>query len=318
MTLVSLPELGRYDALYLSPHADDAALACAGRMLGESARGERGLVIVFFDPDPGGVAEALHERGVDVCAVGLVPGAGRRAEARYRSLGFERSPADGEAQEAVLRLLADIAPRVRARQVYVPLGVGGHIDHRLLHEAALQVLTDEPGRNLFLYEERPEAFTPGAVRVRLGLLGARLPPAATEAAERASLPRYLLRVQSAAAWRGDLRGWGDRLSTVGAAAGEWRSARVWNPQKAFGPRLQPVVQPVDAATAEAARAVWARLRPGPTPSSRGPERWRGAITAYARKLGSDAHAERFWLVLPAIHGAEAPARREELLAGVAS
>jgi hypothetical protein len=42
------------------------------------------------------------------------------------------------------------------------------------------------------------------------------------------------------------------------------------------------------------------------------------MTAYARKLGSDAHAERFWLVLPAIHGAEAPARREELLAGVAS
>jgi LmbE family N-acetylglucosaminyl deacetylase len=215
----------------------------------------------------------------------------------------------------VLRILADVAPRVKARQVYVPLGVGGHIDHRLVHEAALQVLTDEPGRNLFLYEERPEAFAPGAVRVRLGLLGARLPPAATESAEGASLARYLLRVQSAPAWRGDLKGWGDRFSTFGAAAGEWRSSRVWNPQKAFGPRLQPVVHAADGPAAEAARQLWSKLRSSEAAPKRRAERWRAATQAYTRKLGGEELAERYWLVLPAIHGAEAPTRREDLLAG---
>lgn len=307
--------LSRYDALYLSPHADDAALACAGRLHAERARGERAVVLVLFDSDVDAAAEALAEWGVDVSAVGLTPGGRRRSESRYRSLGFEKSPDDAEAQEAVLRILADVAPRVRARQVYVPLGVGGHIDHRLVHEAALQVLTDEPGRNLFLYEERPEAFAPGAVRVRLGLLGARLPPAATGSAERASLARYLLRVPSAAAWRGDLRGWGDRFSTFGAAAGEWRSARAWNPQKAFGPRLQPVVHVADAEAAEAVRRLWSKLRSSEATPKRGAERWRKTTQAYSRKLGAAEHAERYWLVLPAIHGAEEPARREELLAG---
>jgi LmbE family N-acetylglucosaminyl deacetylase len=313
MALVTPSELARYDAVYLSPHADDAVLACAGRLRAERARGERVLILVLFEAEARPGAEALAHLGVDVCVAGLAPAASRGGRATYRSIGFERRPEDAEAFDGVMRVLSDAGPRVRPRQLYVPLGVGGHVDHRLTHEASLQVLADEPGRNLFLYEERPEAFAPGAVRVRLGLMGARLPPGAIEAAERAGLARYLFRVQSAPSFRGDLRGLADRFRTVGAAAGEWRSARAWNPQKAFGPRLQPIVQAGDGEAAKAVRELWSTVA-SPRGRRRAGDRWRAAAAAYAHKLGGAEHAERYWLLLPALPGAVEPARREEFVA----
>src|SRR5262247_3779300 len=115
--IVPVSQAPAYDALYLSPHADDAALACAGRMFAERARGERALVLVLFDSDVAVAAEALQAWGVDLATAGLERGARRRADASYRSLGFEREPADGEALELVLRLLADVGPRSEAKQV---------------------------------------------------------------------------------------------------------------------------------------------------------------------------------------------------------
>ena len=315
MALVPLADLGRYDALYVSPHADDAALSCTSRMLGERARGQRVLVLVLFESEAGPAVTELLARGADVSLAGIAPAARRHEGAPFRSIGFERSGEDALAFETVARVFADAAPRVKARQVYVPLGVGGHIDHRLAHEAALQVLVDEPGRNLFLYEERPEAFAPGAVRVRLGLVAARLPPGAKDAAERAGLARYLLRVNAAPSGRGDIRDWADRFGSFGAAAGEWRSARAWNPQKAFGPRLQPIVHPAEAGVAPLAEDLWASLVPTRGSRPRAAERFRRAALAYARKVAGDAgndYVERYWLVLPSLPGATQPVRREEI------
>jgi hypothetical protein len=278
------------------------------------------LVLVLFESEVGPAVTELLARGADVSLAGLAPAARRRAGAPFRSIGFERSGEDAEACEVVARLFGDVSPRVRARQVYVPLAVGGHIDRRLAHEAALQVLVDEPGRNLFLYEERPEAFAPGAVRVRLGLLGARLPPGANDAAERAGLARYLLRVHAAPSVRGDFRGWADRFGSFGAAAGEWRSARVWNPQKAFGPRLQPIVHPAEPGVAAQAEDLWASLVPTRGSRSRAAERFRNAALAYARKVAGGAgndHAERYWLVLPSLPGTTEAVRREEREAALA-
>ena len=112
---------------------------------------------------------------------------------------------------------------------------------------------------MFLYEERPEAFVRGAVRVRLGQVGARLPPAAAHAADRARLAPFLWRFHLAPALRGDLKGWPERLRSTGLAARQWRQGRAWHPQKGFGPRLQPVVHPTEPALFEGVRALQAAL-----------------------------------------------------------
>lgn len=199
MALVPLADLGRYDALYVSPHADDAALSCAGRLLGERARGQRVLVLLLFESEAGPAVTELLARGTDVALAGLA--------------------------------------------------------------------------------------------------------------------RYLLRVNAAPSGRGDLRGWADRFGSFGAAAGEWRSARAWNPQKAFGPRLQPMVHPADAGVASQAEELWASIVPTRGSRSRAADRFRTAALAYARKVvggASHDHAERYWLVLPSLPGATQPTRPEEL------
>jgi hypothetical protein len=178
--------------------------------------------------------------------------------------------------------------------VYMPLGVGSHIDHRLAHEASLRGFQGGEGRNVFLYEERPEAFVRGAVRLRLGQVGARLPPAASHAADRARLAPFLWRFSLAPALRGDLKGWPDRLRSTGLAARQWRQGKAWHPQKGFGPRLQPVVQPTEPGLIDSARQLQSAL----APTSGAGKRVARLSAAYARRLGGGEHAERFWLLLP--------------------
>lgn len=306
MTVARLDELTRYDCLFVSPHADDIAFSTPARLLWEVQRGQRVLVLALFERPDGATAgaAAAEQLGADFVAAGLDPAPHRVSGASFGTLAFGRQADDEEWLVRAARLLADVEPRVRARQVYAPLGVGGHIDHRLTHEAALRAFSSGDGRNVYLYEERPEALVPGAVRVRLGLLGARLPPAAANAPDRAGLTRYLLNVHMPPSLRGDLRGLADRLRSSGGAARQWRMARVWNPQKAFGPRLQPVVYAADAQALPAVHeAVLTLLPPDARGRARRARRFEALSAAYARRLGAPGHVERFWLLLPPPHGA---------------
>ncbi len=302
-----LDELTRYDCLFISPHADDIGFSAPARLFWEVQRGQRALVLALFETSESASAgaSAVAQLGADFAAAGLDPARHRASGASFGTLAFGRQADDEEWLVRAARLLADIEPRIRARQVYAPLGVGGHIDHRLTHEAALRAFASGDGRNVYLYEERPEALVPGAVRVRLGLLGARLPPAAADAPDRAGLTRYLLNVHVPPSLRGDLRGFSDRIRASRGAAKEWRMARVWNPQKAFGPRLQPVVHAADAPALPAVHdAVLTLLPPDARGRARRARRFEALSAAYARRLGAPGHVERFWLLLPSPHGAQ--------------
>jgi LmbE family N-acetylglucosaminyl deacetylase len=277
------------DSVYVSPHGDDVALACAGRLVRERAAGQRVLVVTLFGAGTGAAADALAALGVERLALDL-PDARRRggSSAAPPDLTRERGPQDDAALHRAADVLTDLAHRTRARQVYAPLAVGGHVDHRIAHEAARAAFEAGQGRNVFLYEERPEAFVPGAVRVRLGQLGARLPPAAADATGRRGLPGFLLRFHAAREFRGEARGRWSRLRSTSAALREWRAGRSWHPLRALGPRLQPVTYVTGAEDLERVR----QLEGG----------WRGRLGplagSYARALSGAAHAERYWLLLP--------------------
>jgi len=294
---VDLQALTPCDSLYVSPHHDDVLLSCGARLLAESARGLRILVVTVFGEGgrPWPEIGALSAAGIRQLTLGL-PDARRRSDyySSFQALVEGRRADDDAWVRQLAQALGDIGHRSKASQVYVPLGVGSHIDHRLSHEASLRALQSGDGRNVFLYEERPEAFVRGAVRVRLGQVGARLPPAAIHAADRARLAPFLWRFHLAPSLRGDLKGWPDRLRSTGLAARQWRQGRAWHPQKGFGPRLQPVVHPTEPALFEGVRALQAALAPNTGAATRVAR----LSAAYARRLGGGEHAERVWLLLP--------------------
>jgi LmbE family N-acetylglucosaminyl deacetylase len=287
------------DSLYVSPHGDDVLLSCAARLLSELAEGLRVTVVTVFGAGGGprhAANEAAFDRlGVRRITLGLPEASARQASyAAFESLTGRSHPDDAGVTGTAAEALADLGHRSRARQVYVPLGVGAHVDHRLCHEAALRCFESGDGRNVFLYEDRPEAFVRGAVRMRLGHLGARLPPGAVRAADDTSLAAFLLRFHVGPSLRGDLKGWGERARGARVAARLWREARSWRPGKGLGPRLQPVIHPADSDALPAVRALVSES----AASARAGERMAILASRYGRRLGAADHAERLWLLLP--------------------
>lgn len=181
-----------YDAIYLSPHLDDAVLSCGGQIYQRRAAGQAVLIVTITAGDPplAGQSEYvsdLHRRwqlaGEAVAA--------RRAEdsAACNLLGvdywhwpwldciYRRHPATGEALYVsdadifgalhpadlaeVDRLARQIASLPIHDQLFVPLTVGQHVDHQLTRMAAEKAHPDK--RGLFYYEDYPYAQQPGAL-----------------------------------------------------------------------------------------------------------------------------------------------------------
>jgi LmbE family N-acetylglucosaminyl deacetylase len=297
--------LERYDSLFVAPHGDDAVLACPGRVMGETEKGRRVLVLALFEPLDGDTpaSRAARALGAEYAAAGLPAARARRSELAPHTRVTERGPEDEDVALDAARLLTEVGPRIRAVHVYAPLGLGASIDHLLTYEASVRAFATERGRNLFLYEERPEAFVPGAVRTRLALLGARLPPGAAQAPRRAGLLRHLWRATEPARLRGEDEGIGWRLRTLAVARRRLVEARPWNPLRAFGPRLQPVVHAGDESTRRRARDVAVALLPRDARGRpRAAQRFNARAAALTKALGGAGHAERLWLFLPSGDG----------------
>jgi LmbE family N-acetylglucosaminyl deacetylase len=308
MAELTIEQAGRYDCLYVSPRSGDAVLSCAARLHADASKGRTVLVLNLFEGTSFGErAGPLPGPDYDQVSLGLA-GARQRHPGRplLSSLRFESFPEDEALRDRIARVLADLRSRIAPLHVFAPLGVGGHVDHRLAHEAAVAAFGGrEAGRNVFLYEERPEAFGLGQVRLRLALLGARLPAGAARSAERSSFLRHLARHHREAQLRGEGGGMLDRLRALRPAAARFREAAVWNPQKSFGPRLQPVLHVADAEAAAFGRQVVSQV----VPASRSTQgRYTKLAASYARRLGAAAgYVERYWLLLPLLEGGREPA-----------
>ncbi len=167
-------------ALFLSPHLDDAVLSCAGRIQRHVARGDRVVLLTAFShADPRDLADWAARRREDETAAARV-GATTRwlglPDAPFRDplyASFTAPALTGPLAAAdawwrarlVTRLRHELEALAPAR-LYVPLGVGEHVDHRLVHEAAA-ALAFTPRE---YYEDQPYALVSEAVQHRLAAL----------------------------------------------------------------------------------------------------------------------------------------------------
>lgn len=191
-----------YQCIYLSPHLDDAALSCGGCIYQECQAGLPVLVLTPMAGDPPSkatespfVAE-LHSRWELEAASN--PVAARRAEDKEAlsvlgadSLHWEwldcvyrrhpttgqflydtearlfgpLHPAERDLVKKLARSLADL-PLAPGGRVYAPLTAGGHVDHRLVRQAA--EVWGPPQGDLVYYEDYPYAERPEALGAVLG------------------------------------------------------------------------------------------------------------------------------------------------------
>jgi LmbE family N-acetylglucosaminyl deacetylase len=302
----SLQSLGRYDCLFVSPHTDDATLSCVGRMLWERDRGQRVLAVVVFadgtaagPSGASGESHALDRLGLDELRLEL-PAAPTRnpAYGSFAALLQGGHPADGQRRTSLVETLDSIVLQTQARHIYLPLGVGGHVDHLIVHEAGTQAVPEAAGREIFFYEDRPYAFLPGAIWIRLGQLGARLPPAA-HLSLGSGLVQYLLRFQLSPYVRAHATGIADRLRSNRAALRHWMDARGWHPRKACGPRLQPIEHPLEPAALQVARELLQQQSQRMALCTSRP-RLRARRPSAAPRLKRREETERYWLLLPSL------------------
>jgi len=173
--------------IYLSPHLDDAVLSCGGLIARQVATSDVVTVLTICAGEPGreplsDLAQSLHARwgmdrataadrrtedrmacgrlGASVIHYDLPDAIYRRAttgEILYpteESLFGPIHPAEAERVAQLAAWLAEGCPA--EADVYCPLGLGGHVDHRLTRAAA-----EQTGRPLWYYRDFPYAARGG-------------------------------------------------------------------------------------------------------------------------------------------------------------
>lgn len=191
--------------IYLSPHLDDAVLSCGGLIFEQAHRGDTVAVITIFAASPSPLhplssfAQSLHERWQASAPAGVDfsdPPALRRAE-DLRALAvlhpavraihytlpdciYRVDPTTRQAlydsEEAIFGPVQPADPALADLQsvpvlpegaaLYVPLGIGHHVDHQVVRCAVEG--WELPPQRVRYYEDYPYVAYPGALEAALG------------------------------------------------------------------------------------------------------------------------------------------------------
>lgn len=173
--------------IFLAPHFDDVALSCGGTVCLFAELGLQPLVVTLFGGEPreplSAFARQQHRwRGLDDAAVVQLRRKEELAAARVlgaRALWFEipdaiyrdaRYTSDSELFGTIhpddlslvetLRALVEDVIEQQGGQVtlFVPLAIGGHVDHQIARMVGLAVATR--GYPVWAYEDLPYAVSP--------------------------------------------------------------------------------------------------------------------------------------------------------------
>ena len=157
-------------AIIVSPHPDDAALSCGGRMLGDQSV----LVVNVFTrsawwrfPDLADVDRIQACRRAEEQLVSRLSGCPQQAldlpEALLRGHAMAdvftaiAGARDAEVSTRITDEVAKLAHDHPLAHWYLPLGIGDHIDHRIVRDAARAALAGVKPTHLHFYEDLPYA-----------------------------------------------------------------------------------------------------------------------------------------------------------------
>lgn len=191
--------------LFLSPHLDDVALSCGGQIAGAARSGVPVTILTIFAGDEPGASEPTASPLVEeiyklwkLQPGEIMPSRRREDRAAAQVLGAEVlhwelreaiHRRDSVRNEALYRTLPQlfglVAPQEeplvallaarfaalpdasRAARIVAPLGVGGHVDHRIVRAAAERAF----GPDLRYYEEFPYIVWKFCALRRAGISG---------------------------------------------------------------------------------------------------------------------------------------------------
>lgn len=168
--------MDRCDALYVSPHLDDAVLSCPGRILEDVAAGRRVVVATVFSRGDETYAVRRDEDRRALALLGAEPLWLDLPDAPYRdpyynsfrTIVLDEHHGDHPFVAEVASTVRSLWERLRPARIHLPLAAGTHIDHRLVHRAWSGL---PPEVEVSFYEDRPYVFLRGNLETRLREIG---------------------------------------------------------------------------------------------------------------------------------------------------
>jgi LmbE family N-acetylglucosaminyl deacetylase len=316
-----------FDVLYVSPHADDVAFSAAAQVARDVASGLRVAVLTVFEMPEGSPYGAFGERatrraedeafaalaGVQRIGGGFDDAIARRP--RYRSPHKILAPlADDEASlvDAVRQRIESYV-KDGCQRVVAPLGIGEHVDHQIVHEAARTL----NGAEVSFYEDTPHMLSGFALAQRLARLGLQPEPSPGTGAKPSADPT----IRRGSPWEeliAAIKAWWSlplldlMLGVMPGAPRPWwlgiaRSlmvAYLFAPYVLWPRRLR-CARPVRSAATSIVRGAdvaAVKLAAIGAYTSQWPcfhttlDAWREALQTYAHKLSEDGVVERVWRV----------------------
>ena len=155
--------------IYISPHSDDVALSCGGRIIADP-KGETLVLNIFTSEGDGSAHSRLFDQvnsersredltawdsiGVR-CEFTNLPEALLRAEFPFRLLNGGSDPGLVASVCDVVHGYVDANPRAT---FFFPAGFGSHVDHLACRDAAFRLLDSARLNSITLYEDVPYSW----------------------------------------------------------------------------------------------------------------------------------------------------------------
>ncbi len=240
-----------YQHVYLSPHFDDAVYSCGGTIALQTLQREGSLIVTVFAGLPGpdlklssvarriqrtmssqheafSLVELRRREDQQACSslradclwLDYLDAIYRGSPALYRwkrAIGGRMRQVDAWIVEDLLHLCLALHRRLPSLHWYAPLGIGGHVDHRVVSAAAFRLLVY--GANVVFYEDFPYVLHRSALKKRLREVGISMQPQLVEISD-----TLALRQQAASLYASQVR------INFGSAATLYRSIECYSGQ----------------------------------------------------------------------------------------